>query len=458
MIPALGRFVEALRAEGVAVSPAELLDATRAAVAIDLGDRTKFRAALGATLAKSRRQRDVFHRIFDRFFATPRGEGRGTGAHRRGSAEEGGPQRPGTGGSASKKSRPREEEPPRREREARRRPHGAETRSGTPETTTRERIRTLIDEVRAARRVGRLRVVRLDRRGEDARGQELAHGGDLSKRDLARSMTTEEEREIARRVPKLVEDLRLRSGRRFRASRRGRLAARRLFRENLAHGGVPFVLPMQTSKPRRPRVVLLVDVSFSVARSAGFFLRMASEFLRIGRDARVVAFVDRPVDATVEVRRWLSRGGGAGSIASSCTPPPPARPRRRRRPGEGIAGVASTFADVLESLRGLNLDAPSDYGRALHGLLRSGLRPRGRDTVLVVLGDGRTNRLDPLPWALEEIARKVRALLWLVPEPEERWGTGDSALAAYLPFVDVAVEARDLEGLARGLAELVRRL
>ncbi len=49
-------------------------------------------------------------------------------------------------------------------------------------------------------------------------------------------------------------------------------------------------------------------------------------------------------------------------------------------------------------------------------------------------------------------------MIWLVPEPVSRWGTGDSALASYLPYADVAVEARNLAGLARGVAELVRRL
>jgi uncharacterized protein with von Willebrand factor type A (vWA) domain len=117
-----------------------------------------------------------------------------------------------------------------------------------------------------------------------------------------------------------------------------------------------------------------------------------------------------------------------------------------------------SFARVVGSLRGLNLDAPSDYGRAFHALSRSGLRPGGATTALVVLGDGRTNRFDPQAWAFEEIASRCGAVIWLVPEPVERWGTGDSALASYLAHADVAVEARDLRGLARGVSELLRRL
>jgi uncharacterized protein with von Willebrand factor type A (vWA) domain len=117
-----------------------------------------------------------------------------------------------------------------------------------------------------------------------------------------------------------------------------------------------------------------------------------------------------------------------------------------------------SFAEVVDGLRALNPKAPSDYGTAFHALRNPRLRPRGRDTVLLVLGDGRTNRFDPLPWAFAEVARDCKAVIWLAPEPCARWGTADSALPAYANSVDVLVEATDLAGLADGLLELVRRL
>jgi uncharacterized protein with von Willebrand factor type A (vWA) domain len=106
----------------------------------------------------------------------------------------------------------------------------------------------------------------------------------------------------------------------------------------------------------------------------------------------------------------------------------------------------------------MNPDARSDYGRTFHRLLASARRPRGRRTVLLILGDGRTNYFDAQAWALAELADGCGATLWLVPEPIESWGTGDSALVSYLPSMDAVVEADDLNGLARGVASLVRRL
>jgi uncharacterized protein with von Willebrand factor type A (vWA) domain len=259
-------------------------------------------------------------------------------------------------------------------------------------------------------------------------------------------MATEEERELAASVPRLIETIRLRISRRARRARRGRIWTRRIFRENLSREGIPFILPRRRPKRRRSRVVLLVDVSFSAARATGYFLWMAAAFLRIGRHARVLAFVDRPVDITAGLHRWIR-----GRVVTD------RRQTGRRFPGAGIGPSRSGFDDLLLAVPELNLSAPSDYGRTFDALRRSRLRPAGRDTVLVILGDARNNGLDPLAWSLEEIARRCRFVLWMVPEGRELWGTGDSELARYLPFVDTVVEARDLAGIARGVEELLRR-
>lgn len=405
MIAALARFVEALRAEGHAVSPAELLDASRALEWVGVERRADVRSALRATLAKDQRAVDAFDKLFDQFFATPKFPAKGEGRGRAG--ERGTLQRKKPKDDAESK-RKRAQEPKRKDAKL----------SELPQRVGRE----------GSRRNGRLRRVKLRPATRDET--------DPAKRDLARRMTTEQEREVAHEVPRIVSALKLRVSRRGAAARAGRPWLRRALRDNLKHGGVPFVIPYRAPKRKTTRVVLLVDVSFSVTQAAGLFLLMASRFVELGRRARVLVFVDRPVDATAAIRRWA----------------------RDARLSDGADGNGVTFADVLQDLRELNLHAPSDYGTAFHALRAPRIRPRGRDTVLVVLGDGRTNRFDPLPWALSEVTRGCRAVLWLASEPRSRWGTADSALLHYIDAVDVVVEANDLLGLASGLHELVRRL
>ncbi len=426
MIVALARFVAALRAEDHAVSPAEIVDAGRALDLVGLAHRKDVRSALRATLAKDRRAAAAFDRLFDRFFTPPARAG--TSRERRRAGTDDAPGR--------SRARPKEAaSPPSKPGRARR-----DDRSGE--------LRRIVEGARHAgdRRPGKLRRAKLCAAVDDAK--------DPARWDLARRMTTEEERAIAREVPRMVRALRLQAGRRLAGARAGRPWLRRALRDSLASGGVPFVIPFRAPKPKSTRVVLLVDVSFSVARAAGFFLLMAAAFLDLGRRARILVFVDRPVDATATIRNWARGLTGRRNARAGDRP----RPRRGPRPGEGLSSGSVSFADVVEELRDLNLDAPSDYGRAFHALRTSPARPRGRASLLVILGDGRTNRFDPLPWALDELSRDCRAVLWLVPEPRSRWGTADSALPVYLPSVDLVAETTDLTGLARGLAELVRRL
>jgi uncharacterized protein with von Willebrand factor type A (vWA) domain len=433
MIAALARFVDALRAERHSVSPAEVIDASRALDVIGLERRSDVKAALRMTLAKDRRAAEAFDRMFDRFFVGPRRSAKGEGAGR--AAAEGARPRPGPGERTSPtRTKPKDDAKPAREPKHRRTPV-ARAQADVSDRWPRS----------GERRDGRLREVKL--RPAPIDSTDPAH------RDLTHRMTAADEREIARAIPRLVQALKLRVSRRDQAARRGRPWLRRALRDNLKHGGVPFVIPHRAPKRKTTRVVLLVDVSYSVARASGLFLLMAAEFLDLGRRARVLAFVDRPVDATDAVARWARGMPRTRRVVRADRPP-----SRGPRPGEGIASRGVAFADVLDGLRDLNLTAPSDYGSALHALYTSRLRPRGRDTVLVVLGDGRTNRFDPLAWVLNDLARGCKAVLWLAPEPRSRWGTADSALPLYAASADLLVEATDLAGLATGLADVVRRL
>ncbi|HEX4997262.1 MAG TPA: VWA domain-containing protein [Terriglobia bacterium] len=444
MISALARFVDALRAEGVVVSPAETLDAGRALDLVGLEEKRAVHAALKATLVKDRRAAEVFDRLFQRFFAPPvfprreqrPGAGEGEPSNRRN--QGGGIPPPDADRKPKAPDNATEGQSPRRRAEP-----GKGVKPPAPAPDKRRRDRALRNDRRQSEIPSRAQASRP--KPGSARAEDPTH------RILAARMSTDEERRIAHEVPRLIEALRLGLGRRLVRASSGRPWVRRALRESVATGGVPFTIPMRAPKPRRTRVVVLADVSFSTARAAGLFLWMAASFLKLGRNTRTLLFVDRPVDATEAIRRWAARAGAALPASQTA-------PSRRPRPGESIAPHGVSFADMIDTLPDLNPHAPSDYGTAFHALLTSPKRPRGRNTVLVILGDARTNRFDPLPWTLEELSRGCRAVIWLASEPRPKWGSEDSVLPLYLPWIDLVVEATDLAGLAHGLTELIRRL
>ncbi len=96
----------------------------------------------------------------------------------------------------------------------------------------------------------------------------------------------------------------------------------------------------------------------------------------------------------------------------------------------------------------------SNYGRVLRTFEARYLPQIDRRTTVVVLGDGRTNRHDAAPEALDRIRQRARALVWLCPEPRGRWLEGDSAMPRYAPKCTAVYEVRsaaDLENAARAL-------
>ncbi len=424
----LQSFVAALRKAGVIVSPAEAIDAARALRTVRVESREEFRLALRATLAKTRESTRIFDTSFDRFFRAPSVAG-ASGKGRSAASGPGERWRPGPVQPPEESASGRRNLDSRLERRGRRgrlkvilRP----PRSGAEPTGGRPPERQRIHPSRAPARPRQLAA---------PGGTIPTSSADVRRRDLDVTRPPRGEDEIlAREVPRLVRAIRLRAGRRMRRSRRGRLWGARVMRVNVGTGGVPFILPYRRRRPRRPRVVLLVDVSWSVLRASSLFLMMARNFLDMNRRTSVLFFVDRCLDVTEAVAAW---------------------------DGESALSLKS----LVGTLEDLDPMAPSDYGRAFyqaaHGrsLTRSArLKGGGRDTLLVILGDARANFRDPQAWAFDDLTAGCRKVIWLNPEPEARWDTGDSVLKEYLPFCDVLCEARDLEGIARGVTEIVKSL
>jgi uncharacterized protein with von Willebrand factor type A (vWA) domain len=79
-----------------------------------------------------------------------------------------------------------------------------------------------------------------------------------------------------------------------------------------------------------------------------------------------------------------------------------------------------------------------------------------RATLVVILGDGRNNRRPARADLLRQIRRLCKAVVWLNPEEIERWGTGDSAIAAYAREVDELAACRNLRELEKSLVAVNR--
>ncbi|MEO6028397.1 MAG: VWA domain-containing protein [Candidatus Binatia bacterium] len=401
----IAELVTALRGAGMAVSVAEAMDAARAAAVAGI-ERPVLREALAATLVKDEDDRPAFLLAFARVFpaearAVAR-EARDKKARRSGAAEgDGGGASSAGAASGSGAGTPGEGSTAGQPARPRSSP-GSEAR---PEAT------------RMARRAEQGHDADADREREgDGEAFSPDRARALRTRELVRrpvrALTATEVEECATLVAALAARVRARVRRRLAPKKTGRLDFRRTIRAAVPRGGVPFERLYRGRRPGRPDLVVLCDVSASTAIATGFFLALLAPAAEYFRRVRLFGYVDRLVEI------------------------------------EYVAGQMRPAAPI-------DLMARSDFGRVLRDL-DAVPALLGADTVLLVLGDARNNRLPPRADLLAAARVHVRRIVWLNPEPRERWDTGDSVIAAYARHADVVVECGTLAELERAVGEAAK--
>ena len=221
--------------------------------------------------------------------------------------------------------------------------------------------------------------------------------------------------ELRRAVAPLARRLAVRLSARRRLGREGRLDFRKTVRASLGTGGVPVVTHHRPRKVHKPELVVLCDVSGSVAGFSHFTLMLTQALREHFTGVRAFAFVD----STDEVTRFF-------------------------RPG---ADVANAVARIGREADVVSFDGHSDYGNAFEVFADRWPAAVGPKTSLLVLGDGRTNYRPPGLPVVADLVRRSRSAHWLNPEPRRLWGSGDSAAHRYGEIIDM-VECRNAAQLA----------
>jgi uncharacterized protein with von Willebrand factor type A (vWA) domain len=206
------------------------------------------------------------------------------------------------------------------------------------------------------------------------------------------------------------------------AYRKRKLSIRGTLRKAMGSGGIPFQIATEPARPPKPDIVVLCDVSGSVASFSRFTLALLIALdSRLSR-LRVFSFVDGVADITDLVQE--SRASG------------------RPLDGEEIARLSTRFT------------GSSDYGRVMREFAAEHSRQLTRRSVVLVVGDARSNYTDPSIHAFAQVHQHAGAVYWLNPEPHRAWNEGDSVIAEYAPFCARVEECRSL----RQITEFVQTL
>ena len=224
-----------------------------------------------------------------------------------------------------------------------------------------------------------------------------------------------------RAVRSLAEKLKARLVRRGRSKRKGALHPLRTLRKNLTAGGVPMVPHFRTRRPQRPEVVVLCDVSDSVRNASRMMLLFMYTMQELFTRVRSFVFVS-----------------DIGEVTKLFKDTPPE---------EAI--------DLATAGKVISVASNSNYGNALAKFSRGYLGSISRRSTVLVIGDGRNNYNPANVWALEDLKRKAKRVVWICTEPKASWGFGDSEMNNYSRAVHQVVTVQTLADLEKVAAQLV---
>jgi uncharacterized protein with von Willebrand factor type A (vWA) domain len=234
-------------------------------------------------------------------------------------------------------------------------------------------------------------------------------------------LTEEEIRKMREVVERLAQRIKNILSIRRRRLKRGKLDLHQTLRRNMSHGGIPFELVFKQRKKDRPKLVILTDVSSSVANVSRFMLQFVYTLQEAFTKIRSFVFVAELGEVTPIFQQ---------------------------------ADIGDAIERALEGGDVINVYTRSNFGHAFHYFWQNHLSAIDKKTTVLILGDARNNYNDPRAWCLREIHHKAKNVVWLNPENPSAWGFGDSVMDKYLPYCDVAEECRNL----RQLSAMVDRL
>lgn len=449
MIETLHAMTAELRRMRVPVTTSDLISATEALTVVDLEDRDQVREALASCLAKSRDYRDTFEVLFGLYFSERTGDDERSLA-----GLEDADLRTLLVHALARGNRPllREIAAEAVDRHARIQPgravagtyyifrtlrgvdadtlgvavEGEDPVDDGPGSTSviarAMRERHALDAVADFERIVESEVRRrlVAERGADDVAVALRSPLPEDEDFLTASLATIE------RMAQIVEPLGRALGRqladRQKSAARRRLDIRGTIRESLSTGGAPVTLRYLPPQPPKPRLLVLADISGSVASFASFALQLTYALRGHFSSLRSFVFVDGVDEVTDLVGKTRT--------------------------------ITETTSRINAERRGIWLDGHSDYGNAFAGFVENHLTELDQRTTVLILGDARNNYRDPRFDALDTLRAHAADVYWLNPERRSLWTDGDSEMARYADHCDLAVECRTIRQLQAFVATL----
>ena len=249
---------------------------------------------------------------------------------------------------------------------------------------------------------------------------ELQRGKGLGEKFFS-SLSQSEVEEMRQVIKQLVRRLNDIVTRRWALKNRGALDIKKTLRRAGRYHGIPIEVIYKKRPPRKGKIVTICDISGSVWSAAKFMLNMLFSLQNCFAKVRSFVFISEIAEVT-------------GIF-------------EKHDINEAVEKV------MTES--GIQYEALTDYGETFVRFKKSYMDSLNKKTTLIIVGDGRSNHFNPQDQILGEMRDKCRRVVWLNPEPERFWNSGDSEMNLYKAYCHEVRPCQNLRQLTAFIQELV---
>ena len=195
---------------------------------------------------------------------------------------------------------------------------------------------------------------------------------------------------------------------------KGKLLFRKTIRKSLKNGGSLYDIVLKPKIKKKPRLILLCDISGSMALYSLFGLTLLFGVVQRFRSVHAFVFIDGITHITHELKNLKFNN---------------------------INKILTNWNNYV------HVDGHSDYDKSFKDLLDEKIISNSSFNTLIVIGDARNNYRPINTETIDKLSKKFQNIYWMNPERSQYWNTGDSQFHHYQSISKKYSEVRNFEQL-----------
>ena len=181
-------------------------------------------------------------------------------------------------------------------------------------------------------------------------------------------------------------------------SNKGNLNLRKTIRKSIQSGGVLQNIIFKPKNKKKPKLVILCDISGSMALYSLFGLTLLYGMVSRFNSIKSFVFIDGITEVTKDIKKLKKNE---------------------------IESFLKNWNNYVKH------DGHSDYSRTFEELVEEIKKSNSNYKCLIVIGDARNNYRDIDDRLVNEVGRLFKNIYWLNPERLKYWNTGDSLIRKF---------------------------